>query len=113
MYITQPSIQFTERHMQSTYSGKAEKAMQHEERNVSKKNKKKFLDMNIEERLEYFLSQPFYAPKVKCEIRTDQRKFVGYIQSIEENSVELLLPGRKKEITVQLDEIEEVNLFGF
>lgn len=120
MYITQPAIANIERHMQSTYSGIGKEPMELTERISSNKaitstNKvrKKFVDMSIEERLDYFLSQPFFAPRVKCEIRTELRKYVGYIQSIEDNDVTILLPGRNKEVNVQLEEIMAVNLFGF
>ena len=136
MYITQPSIKQVKRNMQQNYISrqgnkhdqlqeKKSTNQQHndkillpeEESRHSKdepiKTRKKFIDMNIEERIHYFLSQPSYAPKVKCEIRTEQRKYVGYIQSFVNNQVKMLLPGRKKEITLSLDEIQMINLFGF
>src|SRR5690625_5015828 len=123
LYIKQPPIQYVRRNMQKSFDSRRKNWLREERINMNEntipsknefmRKKKKFTDMNIEEKIYYILFQQSDTPKLKCKVQTEQRKFVGYIQSFENNKVEMKLPGRENVITLSLEAIQAVHLLGF
>lgn len=120
LYITQPSLSTPTRSMQAYYhSGNEEQAVKkkEEERQVeeadSKLMKKAFNEMTIEEKVNYFCSLPFHAPKVKCQVVTEEKTLIGIIEGYKESMVKIKLGSKPEPVSVAIDQIEEINLIGF
>jgi len=75
--------------------------------------RKNFKDMDITERINYFITRPTFAPQVRCEIRTEDRKYRGVILDFQENKVYLKIGNRKTPIEILLEDIEDIQLVGF
>src|SRR5699024_5596148 len=87
LYIIQPSFKKPSRDMQTIYHSSNEpdpKVTDEKEKEQSEGgdsfNRKQFNDMTIEEKVIYFSTLPFQAPKVKSQIITNKRTFIGIIQ---------------------------------
>ncbi|WP_337017339.1 CotO family spore coat protein [Oceanobacillus massiliensis] len=76
-------------------------------------NKKNFKEMNVRERINYFLDRPEYAPKVRCEIKANGRTYRGVVLGMEDKNVIIKASNRKTPVQVLLDDINEVQLLGF
>ncbi|NBJ70913.1 MULTISPECIES: CotO family spore coat protein [Clostridia] len=126
MYVTPKK----EQRVKSTTDGGKKKAMRHpsfnknftnQEEEVEKETKEseqagekpKFKDLSIEEKVDYFIKSPSYAPKLKCEIKTEQRTYRGIITGAEENDVFIRVGNRSSSIKVSLDDIKHIKLLGF
>lgn len=59
---------------------------------------KKFNDMTIQDKIDYFLSRPKHIPRMKCEVKTEERSFRGTIQDMEEDNI-LMRVGRRTSTT--------------
>ncbi|EQB35210.1 MULTISPECIES: CotO family spore coat protein [Virgibacillus] len=73
----------------------------------------KFKDMSIEEKVDYFVNSPSYAPKLRCEIKTEERTFRGVITGSEGNYVYIRVGNRSSSTKVSLDDIKHIRLLGF
>ncbi|WP_197046585.1 CotO family spore coat protein [Oceanobacillus salinisoli] len=73
--------------------------------------RKQFKDMTIKERIEHFANTSQYAPKVRCEVKTDKKSFKGIISSFKDNKVEMQIG--KRVFQIPFDEIKDVRLLGF
>lgn len=129
LYITQPSLSNPTRTMQSFYhSGDSKEASetsnqevgdQESEEELESKNtvnsfkKKAFNEMTIEEKVMYFSSQPFHAPKLTCQIVTKEKTMIGIIEEYQGNTVKIKAGKKSNLVSIAMDQIEEINLIGF
>lgn len=75
--------------------------------------KQSFKNMSIEEKIEYFLHTPNFAPRLKCEIQTSQRTYRGVITGSEGNDVFIRTGNRSTSTKISLDDIKHIKLLGF
>lgn len=76
-------------------------------------DKQRFKDMSIEEKVNYFVNSPSYAPKLKCEIRTEGRNYRGVITGSDGNDVYVRVGNRSSSTKISLDDIKHIKLLGF
>jgi hypothetical protein len=74
------------------------------------KSKKKFKDMTIQEKVHYFINTPSHLPRMKCEVRTEERKYRGIILDLEDNEVRMRV-GRRT-VFITMEDIIEIQLLG-
>ncbi|WP_047982365.1 CotO family spore coat protein [Ornithinibacillus contaminans] len=73
--------------------------------------KKKFKDMSLLEKVEYFVNTPSHLPKMRCEVKTDARSFRGIIKDFQDNQISMLV-GRRTS-TIDFTEVTDIRLLGF
>ncbi|MBE4909410.1 hypothetical protein IMZ08_15265 [Bacillus luteolus] len=134
MYISQPDFTPTPGGMQQSFvvkestrvreekelevKGEVPKVLE-EETNVVKedetkrKKKKRFSEMDIEERIQFFINLPDNLPKTMCQITTKDRSYRGVILSYEEGLVSIKTLTSPRKVEIQLDDIEAINAIGF
>lgn len=83
------------------------------EEEYNEPRRKHFKDMDITERINYFITRPTFAPQVRCEIKTEEKKYRGVILDFQENKVYLKTASRKTPIEIVLKDIEDIQLVGF
>ncbi|MDX8045809.1 CotO family spore coat protein [Gracilibacillus sp. S3-1-1] len=116
LYIAQPKIAEPSRVMQSHYhSTTDQEAEEQTDKYVEEKNeeKKKVMDMTMEEKVRYFANMPFHAPRVKCQVVTDKKTYIGIIVDEDEGKVVMRVASRNQPVVIPLRRITEINLVGF
>lgn len=90
-------------------------SQENEEQQLSSSNerRKQFKEMDIQERINYFLKRPDFAPKIRCEIRTKGKTYRGIVLGMEEEVVVFKTGNRSAPVQIALEEISEVQLLGF
>ena len=74
---------------------------------------KKFNEMTVTEKVDYFLSKPDHIPSMKCEVKTEERAYRGIITNVEKDHV-LMRVGRRTSTTeIAIESIIEIRLIGF
>ncbi|WP_161493896.1 CotO family spore coat protein [Virgibacillus necropolis] len=74
---------------------------------------KKFNELTIKEKIEYFISKPKHLPTMKCEVKTEERSFRGTIHGLENDHV-LMQVGRRSSTTeIAIKSIKNIRLVGF
>lgn len=84
-----------------------------EQEKINVKKTKKFIDMNIHERIDYFLSRSSQLPELKCEIKTEERSYRGVITDFKADEVMIRVGRRKSSSPVPLHDIIDIRLLGF
>lgn len=80
---------------------------------IQDKGKKKFKDMTILEKVDYFLHTPNHLPSMRCEVKTEERKYRGVIKDFQDNTIYMQV-GRRVALTkIPIDDITEIQLLGF
>lgn len=74
---------------------------------------KRFKDMNLEEKVEYFLTRSSHLPELKCEIKTNDNNYRGIITDFHDETVFIRVGRRKSSTSVLFDDIEDIQLLGF
>ncbi|MBU5267484.1 CotO family spore coat protein [Virgibacillus proomii] len=98
----------------SVIKNKQEKLEETEKSDLSHEGKKQsFKDMSIEEKIEYFLNAPNFAPRLKCEVKTSQRTYRGVITGSEGNDVFIRTGNRSTSTRISLEDIKHIKLLGF
>jgi hypothetical protein len=77
----------------------------------TKETKKKFKDMTINEKIDYFINTPSHLPRMRCEVITLERKYRGTILDFKDNEIQMRVG--KKIILLKLEDITEIQLLGF
>ncbi|WP_208590200.1 CotO family spore coat protein [Gracilibacillus suaedae] len=120
LYITQPNMAEPKRTMQSQYHSvsaydETQQSQDIPNQHFSKKQlkNKKFNEMTIKEKVIYFASMPFHVPKVKCELITERKKYIGLIEDYQNEMVIIKVASKPRPISVPLDQIKEINMVGF
>lgn len=84
-----------------------------EEQSKLQQSNKKFNEMTIQEKIDYFLSKPKHLPTMKCEVKTEERSFRGTIQGVEKDQL-LMRVGRRSGTTeIAIESIKDIKLLGF
>lgn len=71
---------------------------------------KNFQEMTVEEQLVYLTDKPSYAPRIVCEIRTNQRSYRGVVLNYLDGVVTIRSGRRRLEIS--REEIERIRLLS-
>lgn len=70
-----------------------------------------FKDMSLHEKLVYLAKDSLYLPKLRCEIKTINKRTIRGIISAYQDNVIQVHEGRKKQ-TLHADEVEDIRLLG-
>lgn len=87
-----------------------EKAIEQE---TDTEKRKHFKDMDTRGKLEYFANTSPYAPKVRCEIKTEDRTYRGVVVGFENDVAVFKTMKRNSPIEIPLAEIKDVRIIGF
>lgn len=79
----------------------------------SGQERKKFREMTVEERIDYFLNPPKHAPVMRCEVKTEERKYRGTIVDSQDEKVYMRVGRRTTPTTIPIDSINEIRMIGF
>ncbi|RLL45076.1 hypothetical protein D8M04_09410 [Oceanobacillus piezotolerans] len=90
-----------------TYQKEKEKTIIQEKQS----ERKQFKDLSLEEKVNYFLDTSDYAPKLKCEIKVNDKSYKGFIQDFKEGIV-YMQTGRRS-VEIDFKEISQIRLLGF
>lgn len=132
LYITQPKITEPNRTMQSHFHS-AVKHTKSETKDYpkgskkrSKRNrpvdsldeektseKKKFKDMTLKEKVMHFAKMPFHAPRVKCQVVTERKTYIGIITDYHQDMVVMRVASKNQPVSIPFKQISEINLVGF
>ncbi|WP_080874964.1 CotO family spore coat protein [Oceanobacillus timonensis] len=137
LYISQPQLKESAAPMQDNYfgnSGIQKKAdvnqappvkkppLKHHKKHVDstvqkeeqQSSKKKFMEMSINEKIDYLTNRSEFAPPVRCEVIVNgNKKYRGIIREKEEDILFLQLSNRKSSIKIPVEDIENIQLLGF
>lgn len=75
--------------------------------------KKRFTDMNINEKINYFLNRSIHSPELRCEMKTDDRNYRGVITDFQNNIVFIRVGRRASSTEVPIDQVKNIRLLGF
>ncbi|WP_186576018.1 CotO family spore coat protein [Aquibacillus kalidii] len=75
--------------------------------------KKRFGDMSIEEKVNYFVGLPTHVPKMKCEVRTEEERLIGVITDYKDGLVHMASVKRPNNREININEIKRIRLLGF
>src|SRR5699024_12740480 len=78
-----------------------------------RQERKRFKDMTLEERIDYFLNAPKHAPVMRCEVKTEGRNYRGTIVDYQDNNVYMRVGKRTTPTAIPFDTINEIRLLGF
>lgn len=95
--------------IEENHAEKEPKEVNHEE--TSKESK--FKDMTLEQKIHYFVDRPSHAPQIRCEIRTDERKYQGVVTGAEEEHVFIRVGRRGSSSKVSISDIIGIRMLGF
>ncbi len=119
LYITQPNLAEPKRTMQSRYHSvsaydKPRQSQDIPDQYISKKQleNKTFNEMTILEKVIYFASMPFHVPRVKCELITERKKYIGLIDDYQNDMVIIKVASKPRPISIPLKQIKEINMVG-
>lgn len=73
----------------------------------------KFKDMTIIQKVNYFINRPDYAPIMRCEIKTKEKKVQGVITGLKEEQVLIRIGRRSSSSEIPLTDITAIRLIGF
>lgn len=90
-----------------------EKSDEVEKPKNKRKRKKRFSEMNIEEKILFFINLPDNLPKTMCQIITKDQSYRGVILSYNEGLVSVKTLTSPRKVEIQLDDIEAINVLGF
>lgn len=81
--------------------------------NSNRQARRKFKDMTLQERVDYFVSLPKHAPAMRCEVKTDERNYQGFINDFHEGNVFMRAGRRLSPMEIPFDTINDIRLIGF
>ncbi|RKQ32641.1 CotO family spore coat protein [Oceanobacillus halophilus] len=114
---TEPVKEIPKRRYSARKSMKDETAVEKEieeeepKQDETTSKRKQFKDMTTRERILYFTNTSEYAPKLKCEIKTDNKSHRGVILNFKDEIVEMQV-GRRA-VKIPFEEIKQVRMLGF
>lgn len=73
----------------------------------------KFKDMTLSEKINYFVDRPNHAPKIRCEIKTTDKKFQGVVLGKEDDDVLMRVGRRTSSSKIPFSEIIGIRMLGF
>ncbi|MGM8212687.1 CotO family spore coat protein [Virgibacillus sp. W0430] len=84
-----------------------------EDEESEKTEPKKFNQLTVEQKIDYFIKRPRFAPAVKCEVKTTDKRYKGVIMDKVENNIKMKVGRRETETSLPIKAILEINLIGF
>ncbi|GAB4073970.1 hypothetical protein GCM10028778_14730 [Barrientosiimonas marina] len=75
--------------------------------------KKRFRDMDLEERINYFLVTPDHVPAMRAEVKTEDQNYRGKIVDYQDATVYMRVGRRPKLTEIPFDTVTEIRLIGF
>ena len=73
----------------------------------------KFKDMSIKQKVSYFINRPDHAPTIKCEMKTNEKKYYGVITGFENEQVFIRVGRRSSSSEIPLSDITDIRIIGF
>ncbi|WP_079480612.1 CotO family spore coat protein [Halobacillus salinus] len=80
---------------------------------TAKDRKKRFGELTLEGKVQYFLQLSPHMPKVKCEIVVNEDAYRGYIVDYKDGIVQMKTFQRPFQKDIPFKEIEDIRLLGF
>ncbi|WP_284139397.1 MULTISPECIES: CotO family spore coat protein [unclassified Virgibacillus] len=74
---------------------------------------KKFKEMTLKERIEYFARTPSHIPKMRCELKTEEKTYRGVITDFDGESITMRTGRRTQTITIPFEAAQQVRMLGF
>lgn len=74
---------------------------------------KKFSELSLQGKIQYFIDIPDYVPKIKCEIKTADLKYRGVITDFKENLVFIQVGKSTTSRQVPFEDIQDIRMLGF
>ena len=71
----------------------------------------KFKDRTLEGKVAYFTDAPELAPKMRCEVKTEDRTYRGYIVNRQEDDV--YMHSGKRSLKIPMTKIKNIRMLGF
>ena len=75
--------------------------------------KKQFKEMTLEEKVLYLADSPTYAPKIKCEIKTEDKFYRGIVTDFSDGTVFMQVGKKSAATSILFETITEIRLIGF
>lgn len=75
--------------------------------------RKRFGDMTIEEKVNYFVGLPSQVPRMKCEVRTEDERHQGVIADYKDGMVHMVTKKRPRMKTIPIEAITNIRLLSF
>ncbi|UFU00589.1 spore coat CotO family protein [Radiobacillus kanasensis] len=83
------------------------------EEEAKSQRRKRFKELSIKERVEYFMGLPANVPKMKCQVSTADNSYRGIITNYKDNIVYMRATKRPFRLELELEEITDIQLLGF
>ncbi|GAA0432783.1 hypothetical protein GCM10008983_06740 [Lentibacillus halophilus] len=80
---------------------------------TTSEHRKQFKDMSLQERVEYFLNRPAHVPPMRCEIKTNERRYRGIITDYQDETVYVRVGRRSTPTAISFSEIHDIQMVGF
>ncbi|MYL59407.1 hypothetical protein GLW20_18005 [Virgibacillus halodenitrificans] len=77
------------------------------------KEKTKFKDMSIEEKIHYLVNSPVHAPDLRCEVKTEKRNYRGVIKDSKDEVVIMRVGKRTNDTEIPINDILAIRMIGF
>ncbi|MYL32209.1 hypothetical protein GLW08_05495 [Pontibacillus yanchengensis] len=93
-----------------------EKPQSEENNNSSLSNRKRrsrFKEMDLEEKVDYFVNLPSQVPRMKCEVMTEEKSYRGWIQDYQDGIVHMKILQRPFRVELPFESIKDIVLRGF
>ena len=74
---------------------------------------KQFADMTLEEKVMYFIQRSNKTPAIKCEIKTENKKYRGFVVDFKDNVVFMKIENRANIREILFPEITSIRMLGF
>lgn len=74
---------------------------------------KRFKEMNLREKIDYFLNRSSLLPELKCEIITEEKNYRGIITDFQDNNVFIRVGRRVSSTEISFDKVKNIHLLGF
>jgi hypothetical protein len=75
--------------------------------------RKRFGDMSVEEKVNYFISLPTQVPRMKCEVTTEDERHRGIITDFQDGYVHMVTVRRPRDKKLDIKDIQNIRLIGF
>lgn len=83
------------------------------EKDTDSHRRKSFKEMSLEEKISYFVDTPSYAPRLRCEIKTDQKSYRGVLTDWVDEDVYIRTGNRKTSTRIAFSTIKDIQILGF
>ncbi len=114
LYIDQPTIEKPKAFMQDYYYSptKKEEEEQHIHEASVQNETGSFKDLSVEDKIKYLLDLPDSVPKIRCEFITEDNMYRGILLEKKDSEIVVRVLG-KENITITIEEINDIQMLGF